>query len=314
MCYIVPVLRGSHSAGALRHRALMLCSAVSFGLAALLVRVAAGRGMGGGQVAAVRFAVGIAAVVALFGLRPGTFRPARHGLLAVRGLVGGVSALLYFLALARISAGEATLLNNLFPIFAVGISIVALGERPTLHLALALVLASAGVALVLGGGGLRLALGWGEAFAILSGLAGGVAVTSIRALRSSAEAVNAPTIFFAFSLGGALVSAPLAWTVWTADPWAWAAALATGLAAALAQLAMTEAYGGLSVPEAAVWQQLTPIAAYVWALLLGEPLGGATALGVLLGIAGVVYGSLFGHRPGARASEAARVPILPIEE
>jgi len=292
----------------------MLASAVSFGLAALLVRVAAGRGMSGAQVATVRFAVGLAAVVALLALRPGTFRPARHGLLAVRGLVGGLAALLYFLALARISAGEATLLNNLYPIFAVGISIVALGERPTLHLALALLLASAGVFLVLGGGGVRLALGWGEVFGILSGLAGGVAVTSIRALRSSAAAVNAPTIFFAFSLGGVLVAAPVAWTAWTADPWAWSAALATGLAAALAQLAMTEAYGGLSVPEAAVWQQLTPICAYLWALLVGEPLGGATALGVLLGITGVVYGSLFGHRPGARASEAAKVPVLPTEE
>lgn len=302
----------SHPAA--RGRALMFASAVSFGLAALLVRVAAGRGMTGGQVAAVRFAVGLAAVVALFGLRPGTFRPARRGLLAVRGLVGGVSALLYFLALARIPAGEATLLNNLFPIFAVGISIVTLGERPTLHLALALLLASAGVFLVLGGGDLRLALGWGEAFGILSGVAGGVAVTSIRALRSSPRPVNAPTIFFAFSLGGALVAAPAAGTAWNADGWAWAAALATGVAAALAQLAMTEAYGALSVPEAAVWQQLTPISAYLWALLLGEPLGGATALGVLLGISGVVYGSLFGHRPGARAAEAARVPVLPSEE
>jgi drug/metabolite transporter (DMT)-like permease len=297
-----------------RGRALMFASAVSFGLAALLVRVAAGRGMSGGQVAAVRFAVGLASVVALFRVRRGTFQPGRYGLLAVRGAVGGAAVLLYFLALARISAGEATLLNNLFPIFAVGISIITLGERPTLHLALALLLASAGVFLVLGGGGIRLGLGWGQAFGILSGLAGGVAVTSIRALRSSARAINAPTIFFAFSLGGVLVCAPFAWTAWTADPWAWAAALATGVAAAAAQLAMTEAYGALSVPEAAVWQQLTPISAYAWGLLAGEPFGGATVLGVLLGITGVVYGSLLGHRPGARASEAARVPVLPGEE
>jgi drug/metabolite transporter (DMT)-like permease len=299
---------------AARGRALMLASAVSFGLAALLVRVAAGRGMNGEQIATIRFGVGLAAVMALFVARPGTFRPARQGLLAVRGIVGGISALLYFLALARIPAGEATLLNNLYPIFAVGISIVTLGERPTLHLALALALASAGVFLVLGGGGVRLGLGWGEAFGILSGLAGGVAVTSIRALRSSAQAVNAPTIFLAFSLGGLLVSVPLAGTVWTADPWAWTAALATGVAAALAQLAMTEAYGALSVPEAAVWQQLTPVSAYLWALLVGEAFGGATALGVLLGVTGVVYGSLFGHRPGAHAAPAARVPVLPSEE
>jgi drug/metabolite transporter (DMT)-like permease len=296
---------------AARGRALMFGSAVSFGLAAMLARLTAGRGMSGGQVATVRFGVGLAAVLVVFRLHPGTFRPARWGLLAVRGLVGGAAALLYFLALARISAGEATLLNNLFPIYAVGISIFALGERPTVHLALALVVASAGVFLVLGGGGLSLRLGWGEVFGLLSGAAGGVAVTSIRALRSS---VNAPTIFCAFSLGGLVVSLPLGWGPWTADPWAWAAALATGVASFLAQLAMTEAYGALSVPEAALWQQLTPIAAYLWALLLAEPFTGATALGVLLGIAGVLYGSLLGHRPGAHAGEAARVPVLPVEE
>jgi drug/metabolite transporter (DMT)-like permease len=290
----------------------MLASALSFGLAALLVRVATAGGLTGGQVAAIRFAVGLGAVVALLRLRPGAFRPARWGLLAVRGLVGGASALLYFLALARTSAGEATLLNNLYPIFAVGISLVTLGERPTVHLALALLLASAGVFLVLGGGHLQLALGRGEVLAILSGLAGGVAVTSIRALRSAA--VPAPTVFLAFSVGGLLVSLPFAGGPWTAAPWAWLAALATGAASFLAQLSMTEAYGALSVPEAAVWQQLTPIAAYLWALLAAEPFGGATAAGVLLGVAGVVYASLLGHRPGAHARPAAEVPVLPGEE
>jgi drug/metabolite transporter (DMT)-like permease len=156
-----------------------------------------------------------------------------------------------------------------------------------------------------------LRLGWGELFGMLSALCGGVAVTAIRALRST---VNAPTIFAAFSVGGLLVSLPLAVGPWTADPWAYAAALGTGACSFVAQLSMTEAYGALAVPEAALWQQLTPIAAYLWALLLAEPFGGATALGVLLGVAGVLYGSLLGHRPGAHATAAARVPVLPSEE
>jgi drug/metabolite transporter (DMT)-like permease len=289
----------------------MFASAFSFGLAAMLARVAAGRGLAGGQISTVRFAVGLVAVLVMFRLRPGTFRPARWGLLAVRGLIGSAGALLYFLALARTSAGEATLLNNLYPFFAVAISLFTLGERPTLHLALALAVAGAGVFLVLGGGGLTLRLGWGEAFGILSALCGGVAVTAIRALRST---VNAPTIFLAFSVGGLAVSLPLAWAPWTSDPWAWAAALGTGIGSFAAQLSMTEAYGALSVPEAALWQQLTPIAAYLWALLVGEPFGGATALGVLLGVAGVAYGGLLGHRPGAHAAEAAKVPVLPADE
>jgi len=61
---------------------------------------------------------------------------------------------------------------------------------------------------------------------------------------------------------------------------------------------MTEAYGTLSVGEAAVWLQLTPLAQYVLAaLLLGERITAAGAAGVLVGIAGVAYGTVLGHRP-----------------
>lgn len=294
-----------------RGRALMLASALCFGLAAMLAKLSARGGMGGAQVTLVRFSLGLALVVALFRLRPGTFRPARWGLLAVRGLLGGVSALLYYLAIARIPAGEATLLNGMFPIFAVVISFFTLGERPTAHLAAALLVAAAGVYLVLGGGELSLQLGWGEGLGLLSALAGGVAVTAIRALRSS---VNAPTIFSCFAVGGILLSLPLSLGPWPSSPVAWGAALAAGVAAFLAQLSMTEAYGALSIPEAALWQQLTPIASYLWALLLAERIGAATGLGVLLGVAGVTYGSLLGHRPGREARAGSREPVLPAEE
>ncbi len=302
-----------------RGRTLMFASAVLFGLAAMLAKIAARGGMSGGQATLVRFSLGLGAVVALFRLRPGPFRPrGRWGLLAVRGLVGGSAALLYYLAIARIPAGEATLLNNLFPIFAVVFSLFALGERPTVHLALALVVASAGVVLVLwggeeaaGAGGLSLHLGWGEAIAILSAAMGGVAVTAIRALRST---VNAPTIFSSFAAGGILVSLPFGLAPWPGAAAAWGAAVAAGVAAFFAQITMTEAYGALSIPEAAVWQQLTPIATYLWALLLAERVTGTTAVGVLLGVAGVAYGSLLGARPGAGSPEASRVPVLPAEE
>jgi drug/metabolite transporter (DMT)-like permease len=289
----------------------MLASAVLFGLAAVLARISALRGMSGGQVTLVRFALGLGVVVAWFRLRPGTFRPSRFGLLAVRGLLGGLSALLYYVSMERIPAGEATLLNGMFPIFAVAISLFALGERPTFHLAAALLVASAGGYLVLGGGELSVRLGRGETIALLSAMAGGVAVTAIRGLRRT---VNAPTVFSSFALGGLLVSLPFGAGSWQADPLAWAAALAAGVAAFGAQLSMTEAYGALSVPEAALWQQLTPISSYLWALLLGEGIAGSTALGVLLGLAGVTYGSLLGHRPGATATAASRVPVLPAEE
>jgi len=296
-----------------RARLLLFASAGLFGLSASLAKLAAERGMGGGPLTLVRFSLGLTFVATLFRLRPGTFRPVRRWLLVSRGLFGGASALLYFLAIARIPAGEATLLNNTFPIWAVLLSFLVLDERPTLHLALALAVASAGVYLVLGGGALAFGLGVGALLGLASGVLGGVAVTSIRALRGTD---NAPTIFFAFSVGGFLLSLPFAAGPWPATPWGWAAALGVGVASFLAQLSMTEAYGALSVAEAALWHQLTPIASYLWALgVNGERVGWATAVGVLLGVAGIFYGSVLGHAPReARSPEAALAAGLPAEE
>ena len=310
--------------GRVRARALLFGAGVLFGLSAVLAKLASRGGpvsggqvtpvaMSGGQVTLVRFLVGLLAVGVLFVVRPGTFRPVRYGLLASRGLFGGIAALLYFLSLSLIPAGEATLLNNTFPIFAVVISFFLLGERPTIHLAVALLIASAGVFLVLGGGELRLGLGAGELLGLASAAFGGAAVTSIRALRATD---NAPTIFFAMALGGVLVSLPFGLGPWPGEATPWLAAGGVGLVAFLAQLLMTEAYGALSIAEAALWQQLTPIASYAWALSIGERLTGVAAVGVLLGIAGVVYGSLLGHRsrPGTDPALREAAAGLPTEE
>ena len=298
-----------------RARALLFGSAVFFGLSAVLARLATLQGMNGAQVTVVRFALGVAFVGGLFAARPGTFRPRRKGLLATRGLFGGFAALLYFLAIERIPAGEATLINNTFPIWGVLLSLVLLDERPTIHLVIGLALASAGVFLVLreGAGGAGPGLGWGEAFAVVSAVTGGAAVTAIRALRATD---NAPTIFFAFSVGALAVSIPFAIAApWPAAPAAWAAAAAVGVTSFAAQMFMTEAYGTLSVAEAALWQQLTPIASYLWGLLLGEVIGWGTLGGVLLGVAGIVYGSVLGHRPRQASSPEAKIAEgIPAEE
>jgi drug/metabolite transporter (DMT)-like permease len=288
-------------------RLQLVGSGVCFGLMAVLARrVSRGaHGFTAGHLAVVRFVVGALVSLAVFRLRPGLYRPHNVRLLVSRGISGGIVVILYFAALARIPAGEAGLLYNLFPIIATGMSFFTFGERPTVHLGLALLLATGGVALVLGEGGLRVGIGWGEAAALGSALFAAASANVIRAMRGTD---NAPTIFFWFCLAGLPVVVPFALDPWPAPGLIWGGALAMALAAHAAQLLMTNAYGELSVSEAAVWLQLTPISQYALALpLLGERPSLAALVGVVLAIAGVVYGTALGHRRPGRASGAADV-------
>jgi drug/metabolite transporter (DMT)-like permease len=302
---------------AIKARWQLFGSGASFGLMAALARLGSrgAAGFTGPQMATVRFAVGTALVAVLFQARPGTFRPVRHRLLVTRGVLGGLAAFLYFVSLARIPAAQATLLNNTFPVLATLISVRALGERPPLSLLGALGLVALGVVLVLRPSG-SFPVGIGALAAAAGAVVAGFSATSIRALRATD---NAPTIFFAFSVGGLLVSLPLSFGHWPSDPALWGIAFATALISAAGQLLMTAAYGALTVAEAALWQQLTPVAAYLWALaILDEHLSLTGALGILLGAAGVACGTIFGgrgapsHPPAdARARECAAWPDPP---
>lgn len=272
-------------------------SGLSFGLMAVLVRFASREesGFSWGQTATIRAAVGAILSLALFRIRPGTFRPNRRSLLFTRGALGGLAVLLYFVSLASLPAAVATMINNTCPVIGTVISFFTFrDERPTVHLAFALVLVTVAVALVIGPGTESVAMGLGTVAALGSAITAGVSLVNVRALRATD---NAPTIFFAFCLGGLVVSAPFSLGSWPTDPWLWCAAVGAGVVSMVAQLLMTAAYGPLTVAEAALWQQLTPLASYLWALaLLDERLSPLGVAGILLGVSGVAYGTILGHR------------------
>ena len=299
-----PAERGGTAGAAGRSRAVarleLLLSGICFGLMAVLARRAS-RGPGlftAGHLSVVRFVVGAAATLLVFRLRPGTYRPRNHRLLVTRGISGGLVVVLYFWALARIPAGEAGLLYNLFPVIATVMSLFTLGERPRIHLLLGLALATAGVGLVLGNDVLSVHLSWG----VLSALgAAFFAATSANVMRAMRNTENAPTIFFFFCLVGLPVVAPFALDPWPSAPSAWATAVTMGLAALAAQLLMADAYGGLAVSEAAAWLQLTPIAQVLlaWPLLAERPTAAGLG-GIVLAMAGVAYATVLGRRSRPR--------------
>jgi drug/metabolite transporter (DMT)-like permease len=270
-----------------------------FGLMAVLGRLlSTGPGrFTPGQLSVVRFGVGAAASLAVFAVRPSLYRPRNVRLLVTRGLSGGLVVILYFAALARIPAGEAGMIYNLFPAIATLLALFLLRERPRLQLWLAILLATAGVALVLGDGSASLGLGWGEGAALAAAAFAAVSANVIRAMRGTD---NAPTIFFFFCLAGLPVVLPFALDPWPGGLVAWAMATGMALSAFAAQVLMTEAYGALSVGEAAAWLQLTPIAQVLLAaLLLGEQVTAMGMVGVALSVAGVAWATALGQRAAA---------------
>ncbi|GLH68531.1 hypothetical protein GETHPA_00640 [Geothrix rubra] len=273
-------------------------SAFCFGLMAILARKLSQPGMGftAGHLSVIRFVVGVVLSLAAFRIWPGLYRPGNYRLLVLRGLSGGLVVVLYFYALARIPAGEAGILYNLFPVFATAMSLFLFRERPTIHLLVAILAASLGVVLVLGQGGVALAvrLGAGEAAALAAAVFAAVSANAIRAARPTD---NAPTIFFFFCLAGLPVVLPFALDPWPGGLVPWLVALLMSLLAFAGQLLMAEAYGALSVAEAAIWLQLMPVVQYLLAVpLLGERATTAGLAGVALTVTGVAYGTALGHR------------------
>ena len=271
-------------------------SALCFGLMAILARKLTLPGMGftAGHLSVLRFVVGALLSLAAFGLVPGLYRPSNYRLLVTRGLSGGAVVALYFYALAHIPAGEAGILYNMYPVIATALSLVLLKERPAIHLWLALLAASLGVGMVLGTGHGGFGFGRGELAALA---AAGFAAASANAIRAVRYTDNASTIYFFFCLAGLPVVLPFALTPLPGGLLPWTLAILMSLLAYGGQILMSRAYGTLSVSEAAVWLQLLPITQYLLAVpLLEERVSAPGLAGVLITVAGVAYGTVFGHR------------------
>ena len=282
-------------------RLLLVGCGFFFGLMAVLGRLLATgpARFTPGQLSVVRFGVGAAASLLVFAVRPSLYRPHNVRLLITRGISGGLVVVLYFAALARIPAGDAGMIYNLFPALATLMALGLLGERPSLRLWTAIAIATLGVVLLLGNGSWRLGLGWGEGAAFAAAVFAAVSANVIRAMRGTD---NAPTIFFFFCLAGLPVVLPFALDPWPGGLVPWTLATAMALSAFAAQVLMTEAYGALSVGEAAAWLQLTPITQVLLAaLILAEPVTGVGLLGIAISVGGVAWASSLGQRAAPSA-------------
>ncbi len=284
---------------------LVFVSAVAFGAMAFAGKLAMAR-LAGAQVAFIRFAL----MLAPFAVAPRLWRRAltfeRPDLLIYRGVFGGVAVLLYFLAIAHIPVGIATLFNYSSPVFSGIFAAWFLGEAWTARRGVPVLVALAGVALVVGAHaqpGEILAIGPWEAVGLASGVLSGAAVTAIRAARRTE---GSWAIYGSFTLGGLLATAPFCLWHWqrpTAREWLWLGAV--GGLSVLAQLAMTHAYRWVDNLRAGVFSPFAVVVAMaLGAIFLGETTDALTLAGSALAIGGVLATLAFEPRPAAGAETA----------
>lgn len=247
------------------------------------------------EVAFLRFVFGLLTALAAHLLgRP--LRPRNLAGLGLRGLFGGGAVLLYFVALAHLPAGVATLLNYSSPIFTIVFSALFLREPMTLRSIIAIVIAGAGVYLTARGnhGGdtplAAAALPYLLA-GVVSSVFSGAAVTTIRGMRKSEGSLE---IFTAFCLVGALVTGvPTAFSFVRPSLALVPDLLAVGASSVVAQLLMTYALRDVTGAVGGLLLMVTPVSTLGGgALFLGERPGPVGLVGAALVLAGVSLGLL----------------------
>jgi drug/metabolite transporter (DMT)-like permease len=283
---------GDTVAGAAERRALWLLvlSSVCFGVMAFAAKLAAGSGLGGAEVAAIRFGSGLIPLLLVPGIRRRALTWTRWDLLLYRGFFGGVAVLLYFLAIDHIPVGLATLLNYTSPLFSTVYAALFIGEPVQVRVLPALAVAMAGVGLVVhshGGFGGPGAVTLWTAVGLLSAVLSGAAVTAIRVARRTE---GSWAIYTSFNAIGLLVTLPFAIAAWRQPGWmGWLWLAVVGAASMAAQLLMTYAYRWVDNLRAGVIAQLAVFVAMgLGGWFLGEPLSSESIIGSILCVAGVV--------------------------
>ena len=267
---------------------MMAASAACFAVMAFAAKLAS-EDLSGSQIAFVRFVIMLLPVLLIPRLARKAVEFQRLDLLAYRGVFGGVAVLLYFLAIAHVPVGIATLLNYSSPIFSVPFAALFLGERVDRRLLLPLIGALSGIFLVAapGAGARGFQLGRWELVGIGSSILSGAALTAIRAARRSE---GSWAIYGSFSLCGLLATAPFALPGFkppTAREWLLLALV--GASSVVAQLLMTWAYRWVTNLQAGVISQLTVvISMLLGALFLEDRLTPSQVWGTVLTLAGVI--------------------------
>jgi drug/metabolite transporter (DMT)-like permease len=239
---------------------LMLGSVVLFAANTLLIRaIALHMPMADGWMAMLfRGAVGLLFVFALYGFGRGleAKRLLKGKLITIRGLIGALSTVAFYVTIIELGAGRAVIINLSYPIFASIIAAFWLKEKIKKRSFVWMLIGFCGLMIFLSDEGQMLKPSLYDWVALAGALGSGWVVVIIRRLRHEEHPA---TIYASQALYGTLIAAPVVTKIPALPVLAWAGLVLGAMIVTVAQLIMTKAYQSMSVSRGSSLQMLLPI-------------------------------------------------------
>ena len=251
----------------------MAIGAFWFSIMGLLVKLAGGR-LGSMQIVLARGVITLA--LSWGALRSAGLRPwgTQRRLLVLRGTLGSTALMCYFFSLVHLPLGEATLIQNMNPVFATLLAAVILKEHLRAPEIICLVASLVGVLFIahpafLFGMVAEPANPLHLGIALVGALCSGSAYALVRKMRTTEHSL---VIVFYLPLLSVPISLPFALAEWQRpSPWEWAMLLGVGITTQLAQVNMTRGLQLERTARATTTGYLQVAFAVIWgAVLLGE--------------------------------------------
>lgn len=243
---------------------LMLGSVVLFAANTLMIRaIALHTPAADGWVAILfRGGVGFLVVAALFGHGRGfdLKRMFAGQLITIRGIVGALSTIAFYITIINLGAGRAVIINLTYPIFASVIAAVWLKEGLSRAATVWMLVGFCGLVVFLSDDGQLLCPSAYDLLALAGAIGSGWVVVIIRRLRHEEHPA---TIYASQAFYGMVIASPAVIKFQALPSFAWAGLAAGAVIVTIAQLIMTQAYQFMSVSRGSSLQMLLPLATAV---------------------------------------------------
>jgi len=251
---------------------LMLLSVVLFSANTLLIRAVSDHvPAADGWVASLfRGVFGLAVVSVCYGFGRG-FEPKRligSRLVMIRGVVGAIGILCFYISVTKLGAARGVVLNLTYPAFATLIAALWLKETVSRAAMVWMLIGFGGLVLFLNDDGQLTHLSPYDLLGLLGAALAGWVVVVIRRLRHEEHPA---TIYASQAFYGMLSAVPAVTKVSSLPAIAWVGLILAAVVVSFAQLVMTRAYQKLPVSRGSAMQMTLPIVTAVGSFaFLGE--------------------------------------------